>query len=142
MKELALASALRDAVSVLHKRLRKQVYSGEGYSITEFTTLSYLYTHASLFPSELAAFTRIKAQSMSQVLKKLETDKLIQRTGSRQDKRKTLVSLTAKGKKAVEKTRYERDEWLAGALQATMKEKDFKTLAAALPLLQRIAAFE
>ena len=136
------ASALRGVISDLHKRLRKQVYSAGGLSITEVTTLSYLDKSGPLFPSDLAEINKVKKQSMSQVLKHLEDLKLIRRVVSKQDKRKTAISLTGEGKRMIEKTRYERDEWLAAVIRERIGEKDARILAAAMPLLRRIADAE
>ncbi len=137
-----LASELRGVVSDLAKRLRKQIYSVGELSITEQTTVSYLYRAGSLFPSELAEINKIRKQSMSQVLNHLEELKLIRRTVSRDDKRKTAISLTAAGEKLVDKSRYERDEWLAKAIRARLGEKEVQVLAAAMPLLRLIADAE
>jgi DNA-binding MarR family transcriptional regulator len=142
MDVFEIASALRGAVSDMHKRLRKQAYSAGGLSITETFTLSYLYREKSLSPSELAEINKIKKQSMSQVLAHLEELKLIRRVVSKEDKRKVAISLTGMGEKMVEKTRYERDEWLAQAIRERLGEKELKVLAAAIPMLQQIADAE
>lgn len=133
-----MSSALREVVSKLHKRLRKQVYSAEGLSLTETYTLSYLYQSPPQSPSELASLNKIKAQSMSQVLARLEEAGLVSRSASKEDGRKVLISLAAKGKKVVEQTRHERDEWLAQAIRTTLSEKEAKALCTVIPLLQRI----
>ncbi|HXO78188.1 MAG TPA: MarR family transcriptional regulator [Puia sp.] len=139
MDHFELASALRGVVSDLQKRLRKQTYSADELSLTESHTLSYLYKKGSLFPSELAELNKIKKQSMSQALNRLEELKLIKRVVSKEDKRKTAISLTPAAEKIVEKSRHERDEWLAGAMKATITEKDMRVIEAAIPLLVRIA---
>ena len=139
MDHFELASALRGVVSDLHKRLRKQTYSADELSLTEAHTLSYLYKKGSLFPSELAELNKIKKQSMSQALNRLEELKLIRRVASKEDKRKMAISLTAAAEKIVEKSRHERDVWMAGAMKVVMTEKDMRVLAAAIPLLERIA---
>ena len=137
-----LASALRGVVSDLHKRLRKQAYSGGGLSITEATTISYLYKAGSLSPSELAEINKIKKQSMSQVLNHLEELKLIRRVASKDDKRKVAIVLTVLGEKMVDQSRYERDEWLASAIRARLGKEDVGVLASAISLLQRLADAE
>src|ERR1700744_1230917 len=139
MDHFELASALRGVVSDLQKRLRKQTYSADELSLTESHTLSYLYKKGSLFPSELAELNKIKKQSMSQALNRLEELKLIKRVVSKEDKRKTAISLTPAAEKIVEKSRHERDEWLAGAMKATITEKDMRVIEVAIPLLVRIA---
>ena len=142
MDVFEIGSALRGAVSDLHKRLRKQAYSAGGLSITETFTLSYLYREGSLSPSELAEINKIRKQSMSQVLAHLEELKLIRRVVSKEDKRKVAISLSGAGEKMVEKTRYERDEWLAQAIRERLGEKEVRALEAAIPLLQQIANAE
>lgn len=139
MNNFELASALRGVVSDLHKRLRKQTYSADYLSITEISTLSYLFRQGVMSPSELAEFNKIRKQSQSQVLDRLEELKLVKRVASKEDRRKVLVSLTAQGEKLVEKTRYERDEWLAGAISEMISEKDVRLLASVLPVLEKIA---
>lgn len=131
-----LPAELRNVISDLNKRLRK-TYSAEGYSISELTTLSYLYRHAALFPTELAGMAKIKPQSMSAILKKLEEEKLIRRKTTSTDGRRAAISLTATGRKMVDRTRYERDEWLAAALQ-TLRVKEQQTLMAVIPILKKI----
>jgi DNA-binding MarR family transcriptional regulator len=139
MDHFELASALRGVISDLNKRLRKQVYSVDELSLTEANTLSYLYKQGSMFPSELADINKIKKQSMSQVLNHLEELKLIKRVVLEEDKRKMTISLTEKAHKLVEKTRHERDEWLAGAIREVAGVQDVKVLAAVIPLLEKIA---
>ncbi len=138
MNSTELASSLRTVVSALIKGLRKQMYSADSYSMTEFETLKHLAKNASLLPSELAALTRIKAQSMSQILNKLEKQNMIKRTASTEDKRKTSISLTDSGLKFIEKSRYDRDEWLKGLIERNLTEEDKMLLMKALPVLLKL----
>lgn len=133
-------SLLRSAVSVLHKRLRKQMYSIETLSITEVETVTHLFLRGALLPSELAGLTKIKTQSMSQVLNKMEEKNIIKRTPSKDDRRKILISLTAHGKKIVDQTRYERDEWLANAIKTTLTDKEQKEIKNIINILNKLAS--
>lgn len=137
-----LSSALRINVSGLHKRLRKQMYSVNSYSMTEMETIGHLMRNASMLPTELAALTRVKTQSMSQILKKMEAQGIIKRVPSKQDKRKVLISLSASGKKMIEKIKYERDEWLRSLIERTLTEKETAMLVKALPLLAKLIETE
>ena len=94
------------------------------YSMTEIETIGHLARSGSLLPTELAALTRIKTQSMSQILKEMEEDRIIKRTPSKEDKRKVYISLTAFGKNLVEKAKYDKDEWLKTAIENTLTEKE------------------
>jgi DNA-binding MarR family transcriptional regulator len=133
-----LSSSLRSVISGLYKGLRMQMYSVNTYSMTEMETIGYLFRYSSLLPTELAALTKIKTQSMSQILKKMEGQGVIKRTYSKDDKRKVYISLTSFGKKMVEKTKYERDEWLKGAIEKSLTGKEKKLLAKTLPVLNKL----
>ena len=133
-----LASFLRSAVSKLHKGLRRQMSSANNYSMTELETIRHLFRSASLLPSELAALTKITTQSMSQVLSKLEGQGLIKRTPSKKDGRKVCISLTVFGKKMVEKTRYDCDEWLKGIIETSLTAKEKDLLERALPVINKL----
>jgi DNA-binding MarR family transcriptional regulator len=138
MDSAELASSLRSVVSALHKGLRKQTSIVNAYSMTEMETIGHLIRSSSLLPSELAALTRVKTQSMSQILNKLEEQGIIKRTPSEDDKRKVGISLTSLGKELVEKTKYERDEWLKGIIEKSLTEKEIEQLAKALPILNKL----
>ena len=141
MDVLELASSLTATVSSLHKRLRKQMPSTQSLSITETTTLSYLYRHGNLFPSELAELTKIKTQSMSQVLNRLAELLLIQRVPSQHDKRKVTISLTREGKDVVEQSRYERADWLAHAIEASLSKDEVSVLIQSIDILNKLSNF-
>src|SRR5882757_6010667 len=119
-----LASSLRPVISALHKSLRRQMSSVNTYSMTEIETIGHLARSGSLLPTELAALTRVKTQSMSQILKEMEQDRIIKRTPSKEDGRKVYISLTALGKNLVEKAKYDKDEWLKTAIDNTLTEKE------------------
>jgi DNA-binding MarR family transcriptional regulator len=133
-----LASALRSTISKLHKGLRKQASSAERYSMTEMETIGLLFRSTALLPSQLAAHTHITTQSMSQILSKFEGQGVIKRTPSKEDKRKVSISLTAFGKKLVEKTRYDRDEWLKGLIETSLTAKEKDLLEKALQVLNKL----
>lgn len=133
-----LTSSLRLTVTGLHKLLRKQMYSVSAYSLTEMETIGHLMRNPALLPTELAALARVKTQSMSQILKKLEEQNVIARTPSEDDKRKVYISLTDAGRKMVDKTRNEKDEWLKNAIESSLTEKEKDLLARALPVINKL----
>jgi len=75
---------------------------------------------------------------MSQILNKLEKQNMIKRTASTEDKRKTSISLTDSGLKFIEKSRYDRDEWLKGLIERNLTEEDKMLLMKALPVLLKL----
>jgi DNA-binding MarR family transcriptional regulator len=115
------------------------MYSAQTLSITEIEIIGYLYKKGSLLPSELAVLTKVKAQSMSQFVNRLESNQMIERKVSESDKRKTFLSLTAWGREQVEQTRYERDEWLSNAIEKTLTKSETKILTQAIEILNKLA---
>ena len=138
MNTTELSSSLRAAVSALHKGLRKQTSAIKAYSMTEIETIAQLFNNSSLLPTELAALTKVKTQSMSQILSKMEEQGIIKRTPSKDDRRKVYISLSASGKKMVEKTKYERDEWLKGIIEKSLSDKEKELLIKVLPVLNKL----
>ena len=139
MNSTELSSSLRSVISALHKGLRKQTSAVNTYSMTEMETIGHLCRNPVLLPTELAALTRITTQSMSQILSKMENQKVIKRTPSKEDKRKVYISLTSFGKKMVEKTLYEKDEWLKGIIEQSLTDKERELLSKILPVLNKLA---
>ena len=57
---------------------------------------------------------------------------------SKDDKRKVYISLTTSGKKIVEKTKYERDEWLREVIEKKLTDKEKELLGKILPVLNKL----
>ena len=140
MSQTRLSSSLRMAVGALHKVLRRQTSLISSYSMTELETISLIARKKSILASELAVLTRITTQSMSQILKKMETQGLIGRTGSEEDKRKMHISLTPAGEKLVKQNRYERDIFLQKRIETLLTEKEVALLEKVVPILDKLAA--
>ena len=138
MDSTELSSSLRAVIASLHKGLRKQTSAVSAYSMTELETIGHLFRSTSLLPTELAALTRVTTQSMSQILSKMEEQEIIKRTPSKDDKRKVYISLTATGKKLVQKNQYEKDVWLKSVIEESLTEKEQELLAKVLPLLNKL----
>ena len=142
MNSIELSTALRGAVSSLHKVLRKQGYESSSYSLTELDTLWHLHRRSSLLPSELASLTKIKTQSMSQILKKMEEEGIIERTPCDKDKRKIHISLTPKGRQMVEKRRNDNNEWLKNMIDEKLSSEDKQMLINVIPILNKLSNIE
>jgi DNA-binding MarR family transcriptional regulator len=138
MTSADIASSLRSIVSAMHKSLRRQMSSVNSYSMTEIETIAHLARSSPLLPTELAALTKVKTQSMSQILKEMEEHHIIKRTPSKEDKRKVYISLTTLGKQIVEKAKYDKDEWLKKAIENSLTDKERDLLTKTLPVLSKI----
>lgn len=133
-----LSTSLRSAIAALHKGFRKHLYSELSFSLTEMEVIGHLYRSSPMLPSELSALARVKAQSMSQILNKLEEQGVVRRKPSKEDKRKVYIYLTSPAKKMLAKTVYDRDEWLAQVIARALSASERNTLVKALPVLQKL----
>lgn len=130
-----IAYGIRNLVTIMNKRLRKQMSNPEQLSISEFNVLSILFIQKEAFPSELGAQLSISSQFMSQILNRMEGLKYITRKNAPSDGRKTLVSLTKQGKQKVELSRREREEWLALMVSEKYTPEEKDVIKKALDLL-------
>lgn len=137
---LEMASDLRSTATRLVRNLRRQ-NAASPFSHTDLLTLSLLHEHGSLLPSELSELERISAQAISQVINKLDEAGCIRKKTDKDDKRKTALSLTPRGTKVLDDIWQKKNEWMATAMNDIFSEKEMKTIASCLPLLQRLAAY-
>ena len=140
--DLQLASDLRTVLTRLIKKLRRESATGQHLSLTERSTLSLLYQHNQLLPSELAGFEKITNQSMSQILNHLLELGYITRTASDTDKRKVLISLTGSGEKTLLQVRAERDAWLAKAIRDSCSDEEIDLLKKVVNPLSKMVDHE
>jgi DNA-binding MarR family transcriptional regulator len=133
---------LRNIITRLTKKLRKQSATGERLSLTERSTIAMLDLHKELLPSELAAMEHITTQSMSQVLNHLHELELITRTPSETDKRKVIIRLSPQGQELLYQVRNEREEWLNKALKEICTPDEQALLQQALVPLSKLVDFE
>ncbi len=135
--DTALAHSIRDIVTKLNRRMRKQINMPGQVSVSELYVIQFLLERKFALPSELCMQFNISSQHMSQMLNRLEQGEYVKRTPSQQDKRKTEVSLTEKGRKMIKTLRQEREVWLSGAM--TVYSADEKAiLQKAVALLARL----
>jgi DNA-binding MarR family transcriptional regulator len=111
-----LAHSIRDLVSRLNRRLRKQISNPDQLSVAELNIIMLLADSKQLFPSDLCLQLNLSSQYVSQVLNNMEALGLISRKAAETDKRKTYAVITQKGRKVLNDTRQEREEWLARAI--------------------------
>jgi DNA-binding MarR family transcriptional regulator len=142
MQDIQLASDLRTAITRLVKKLRKESPTGLQLSLTERSTMSFLYKYKALLPSELAAMEMITNQSMSQVLNHLSELGYITRIPSETDKRKVNISLSKSGETTLLQFRHERNEWLAKAITEICTPEEQMILKKAIGPLTKLVDFK
>ena len=133
-----LASRLRISVSRLVKVMKSEVRHDESLSLTERSTLSMVYQHLKMLPSELAAKEKVTGQSMSQIINKLSQNGYLEKTPSLEDKRKVIITITSKGKEFIELKRSKSQEWLAKAISEKTTKDEKETLMSAILVLTKL----
>jgi DNA-binding MarR family transcriptional regulator len=133
-----VAAALLASVSLLLRRMRHIKVPG-ALKIQERTALSRLDRGGPATSAELARQEQISPQSMGAILGALEKRGLIERSADPNDGRRIVLSLTRAGRQVVQDKRNEQAERIARALESDFTRAERRQLAAAAPLLERLA---
>ena len=133
-----VAAALRVSIGMLLRRLR-QVRPADELSLPESSALARLDRTGPATPGALAKLEQISPQSMGATLSTLEGRGLIERHADAQDGRRVVLSVTGAGRQVLRNKRDARTEQLAQALSAGFTPAEVSLLAAAAPLLERLA---
>ena len=132
------AVRLRASVSGLTRRLRA-VLPVNNISVAKLTVLAHLHRLGSLTPSELARRERVKLQSLTRLLAELEADRWIQREADAVDRRQSVISITAPGRRALAGDVHRREASLVDAVSVALSAKEQAQLLRACALLDRVA---
>lgn len=129
-----LASELRVVLGQLMRRLRTE----HRFPLTHGAVLGRLDREGPQSTVDLASAERVRPQSMGQTLAELETQGLISRRPDAEDRRRTLLELTADGRRALAEDRRRREGWLAEAIGEGFSVEEQETLNQAVRLLARL----
>ena len=133
-----VAGALRVSIGLLLRRLRQTRTDGE-LTLPESSALTRLDRGGPATASALAKLEQISPQSMGATLGALEAKGLIERRPDPGDGRRAVLSVTDAGSRLLRDKRNARTEQLAKALSAGFTPAEIQLLAAASPLLERLA---
>lgn len=133
-----VAGALRVSIGLLLRRLRQTRSDGE-LTLPESSALTRLDRAGPATSSALAKLEQISPQSMGATLGALEAKGLIERRPDPGDGRRAVLSVTDAGSRLLRDKRNARTERLAKALSAGFTPAEIQLLAAASPLLERLA---
>jgi len=133
-----VAGALRVSIGLLLRRLRQTRTDGE-LTLPESSALTRLDRAGPATASALAKLEQISPQSMGATLGALEAKGLIGRRPDPGDGRRAVLSVTDAGSRLLRDKRNARTERLAKALSAGFTPAEIQLLAAASPLLERLA---
>jgi DNA-binding MarR family transcriptional regulator len=136
-----VAHDLRLAVGRLARRLRQlyALHPGDQLSFTELAVLSRLHRDGPATASQLANGERVTAQAVGAAIGALHQRGLVQRTPDPHDRRKTVVSLTDPGRSAFTVREQTVIDRMVQAVASGYTAAERRRLAAAAPLLERLA---
>jgi len=135
-----VADQLHSAAIRLLRRLRK-ADDETGITAPRLSALSVLVFGGPLTLGHLAAAEQVKPPTMTRLVTALENDGLVVRQVVADDRRKTIIRATAKGRRVMARGRARRVDQLAARL-ANMTGAELAKLETAALLMRRIAAMD
>jgi DNA-binding MarR family transcriptional regulator len=132
-----VARALLLCVGLLRRRLR-QVPVADVLTFPQTAALGRLDRGGPAASADLARQEQISPQSMGATMSELEARGLVSRQRDPDDGRRILLSISATGRRELNRRRNARVEQLAKGL-ADFTESELAQLAVAVPLIERLA---
>lgn len=129
---LGVADSLRPTLLRLGRELRRERIAGVSpHQVTLLVTIKYA---PGITVGELAEDERVSTAAMSKRVSRLERDGLVARTQSEEDRRRSGISLTEEGERALRRVRSRRTAWLASRLDSLDPDEVAAIEAALVPL--------
>ncbi len=135
LSDAELASRIRLAVTRLARRLRTQL-PGE-LSPSQLATMSTVDRLGPITLGELSAAERVKPPTMTKIVGGLEEQGLVTRTVDPSDRRVARVEATAEGRHFLDRSRRQKDAYLAERLRG-LDPADRDALERAAAVLERL----
>jgi DNA-binding MarR family transcriptional regulator len=132
------ASRLRVAIGAFKRRVREVSAEGE-LSSPQLTALSRLDRLGSMTTAELARREQISPQAMGTTVVSLENLGLVARSADAADARRSILSLTPEGLAAIRSGRNAMVDRITAVLEESFTSEETEILAAAAPLIERLA---
>lgn len=133
-----LAEDLRPVLLRLSRHLRRES-DGTGLSPLDSQLIGTIKHNAGIGVSELAEIEQMTPPTMSTHVKRLEEAGFVTRDASAcGDKRRTSLTVTREGDKALDSVRKQRNDWLAARL-GELSDEQLQSLASALSPLSHLA---
>ncbi len=136
-----VAAALRNSLGRIVRRLRVE-RADEALSLFKLIVLASVSRRGPISATELAARERIRPQSLTRLLAFLEKTGLVERRQDETDRRRLLITVTAKGKEALERNARNTEAWLATTMARCLSASEQEVLFCASRLLDRLAEEE
>ncbi|MFC5745333.1 MarR family winged helix-turn-helix transcriptional regulator [Actinomadura rugatobispora] len=135
-----LAAELLLATIRLRARLRaEQTSLTSGQSMSQLSALGRLADVGPVTTTELAALEHVRQQSMAETVAALRVAGLVEAVPDVRDRRRMLLTITDSGRELVESVLRHRAAWLSEAIDSRLSSEETELLAAACPLIARLA---
>ena len=132
-----VASSIRRSVVRLVRRLRLE-RDEEALSLFKLSILGVLYRKGPVTATDLATREHIRPQSLTRLLTFLEERGFVSRQPDEADRRRLLITITAKGKKALSADVRRKEAWLTRAIEQALSPDERELLSRAIRLLDRL----
>jgi len=132
------AAALQLSVGLLKRRARETARDGD-LSGPEMSVLSRLDRNGPGTTAALARWEQITPQSMGATVAALEARRFVARTPDPDDGRRSILTITAAGERALRAGRNALTDLMAGALARRFTPSEIEQLRVAAPLIERLA---
>lgn len=132
------AAALQLSVGLLKRRARETAQDGE-LSSPETSVLSRLDRHGPGTTASLARWEQITPQAMGATVAALEAREFIARTPDPGDGRRSILTITEAGERALRAGRNALTDQMARALDRGFTPGEIDQLRVAAPLIERLA---
>jgi DNA-binding MarR family transcriptional regulator len=133
-----LSTSLYSAISLVVRRLRQTAAPDEP-TLPERSALARLDRLGPATAADLARVEQISPQAMGITLAALEERGLVERRRDDADRRRSVTTVTEAGREMLRLKRGARAHVIAVGLGTGFTEEELATLAAAAPLIQRLA---
>jgi DNA-binding MarR family transcriptional regulator len=133
---------IRLAVAVKRFRSRMREEAGAtstGWTVLQLAILRHLIEQGPATAASLAVAEHVTQQAIAQSLATLKIAGLVRAKRDAEDRRKSLIEVTAAGRRLVESIYASRDTWLSRAIEATVAPQELPLLEQMIDLLERIA---
>lgn len=134
-----IAAVLRLTLGRIVRKIQQAKSAGEDLPLSEASVLARLERDGPDSPGSLAALEGVRPQAMATTLAALEQRALVSRRPDPDDGRRAVITVTEAGRTVVTDRRSASVRRLAAALGEDFTPAERRELAAALPLLDRLA---
>ena len=132
------ATALRVAMGLFKRRTREAVAQGQ-LTTPELSALAQIDRGGPITVADLARGQQITPQAMGSTVASLEKHGLVTRSPDPGDRRRSLLTVSGQGDDVLHSSRDAISDRMAVALAESFTDDEVAILAAAAPLLERLA---